>query len=290
MDITVGYFLASFFTSQIIFCATPTHWTKVGSNNFLTSNSSLEQRDVQPSVPETNIMLHFTEVPKLDFDLCVVGTLPFDSNDTELLQPFDNHIDVYQNSTLLESVNMLISTHIYVFNNTRKKQLALRGFHSANPISIQTGGSFMPRLKVIIVMHMLVSGNVHPNPGPTYQRYPCSMCSKHVARAHPALECDNCGNWTHTKCADVSNKSYDQFIEMSDFEWYCPGCNIMRLNDSLFLNNTYDDCLSDISLTSSSSLDDSNTVPVPGNLGNSNATSSPKCTNSTSDRKTSHRG
>ena len=72
--------------------------------------------------------------------------------------------------------------------------------------------------------HLLVSGDVSPNPGPVTNASKCSVCSKTVARNHRAVNCDQCRKWCHIKCGQVKPRDFKVFQSMVSFDWVCPPC------------------------------------------------------------------
>jgi len=60
-----------------------------------------------------------------------------------------------------------------------------------------------PRLLILL---LLASGNVHPNPGPapvcpTNLKYPCFVCSREVGRT--SIQCSRCKRWVHSTCSGL---------------------------------------------------------------------------------------
>ena len=63
---------------------------------------------------------------------------------------------------------------------------------------------------------LLISGDIHPNPGPVF---PCSVCSLNVSKSTWSFLCSSCNLWTHLKCSNLPNpRSYTP-------SWSCPTCN-----------------------------------------------------------------
>ena len=55
---------------------------------------------------------------------------------------------------------------------------------------------------------LLLSGDVHQNPGPA-TKYPCSMCTSNVTSRGVSYMCNRCSGWVHSKC----------------FDWACISCS-----------------------------------------------------------------
>ena len=78
--------------------------------------------------------------------------------------------------------------------------------------------SFHPPL-ILIFMLLLISGNIHPNPGPID---PCSVCSRRVTWGNRSIQCTNCSLWVHLSCSGLSPTD---FCKISPgHSWTCPMC------------------------------------------------------------------
>ncbi|KAK2171267.1 hypothetical protein NP493_1083g00012 [Ridgeia piscesae] len=88
-----------------------------------------------------------------------------------------------------------------------------------------------------IVLLLMKSGDVSPNPGPpgrkrTYNpKHPCCHCGKGVTGRSRAISCDSCDQWTHNKCAGVlSNDAYDELCSSGgEFTPLCNQCTLHAL-------------------------------------------------------------
>ena len=56
------------------------------------------------------------------------------------------------------------------------------------------------RLHLLIFL-LLMSGNVHPNPGSIF---PCSVCAGNVTWRSKSVQCCTCSKWVHLKCSRLS--------------------------------------------------------------------------------------
>ena len=84
-------------------------------------------------------------------------------------------------------------------------------------------GRYGERLTTFTFCLLLLSGDIHLNPGPT--KHPCSVCRRPVKVNQCAIECDRCMLWTHCNCCGVDNKAYETLLLTdSDFTWICPVC------------------------------------------------------------------
>ena len=67
---------------------------------------------------------------------------------------------------------------------------------------------------------ILLSGDVHPNPGPT-TKYPCPVCARNVTSRGVSYLCNRCSGWVHSKCSDLQNAAEYRRIK----DWVCSSCN-----------------------------------------------------------------
>ena len=51
---------------------------------------------------------------------------------------------------------------------------------------------------------LLLSGDVHQNPGPA-TKYPCSVCTRKVTSRGVSHMCNRCSGWVHSKCSGLQN-------------------------------------------------------------------------------------
>ena len=76
-------------------------------------------------------------------------------------------------------------------------------------------------LRLLILLLLLMSGNVHPNPGPIF---PCSVCAGNVTWRGKSVQCCACSKWVHLRCSQLS---LSQFRALgSSHSWSCPPCRI----------------------------------------------------------------
>ena len=88
-----------------------------------------------------------------------------------------------------------------------------------------------------MLLLLMKSGDVSPNPGPTEQKriytpkHPCSRCGKGVTGRSRAISCDSCDQWTHNNCAGIfSNDEYDELCSSSKFTFPCNQCTLHVLS------------------------------------------------------------
>ena len=56
----------------------------------------------------------------------------------------------------------------------------------------------LARLRLLILLLLLISGNVHPNPGPIF---PCSVCAGNVTWPGKSVQCCTCSKWVYLRCS-----------------------------------------------------------------------------------------
>ena len=72
-------------------------------------------------------------------------------------------------------------------------------------------------LRLHILLLLLMSGNVHPNPGSIF---PCSVCTGNVTWRGKSVQCCACSKWVHLRCSQLS---LSQFRALgSSHSWSCP--------------------------------------------------------------------
>ena len=77
-------------------------------------------------------------------------------------------------------------------------------------------------LAYMSLLLVTLSSEIELNPGPSF---PCGSCGKEVLDDDAAVSCDNCDNWFHIQCQDISLATYGnlQANELS-FAWVCLNC------------------------------------------------------------------
>ena len=90
-----------------------------------------------------------------------------------------------------------------------------------------TGCSVEPR-KWLLVVCLIISGDVHPCPGPA--KLPCPICHKTVRSNSKAVSCDMCEKWVHLKCTSMDKKVYEHYAQSGEtFSYSCNKCSISEL-------------------------------------------------------------
>ena len=67
---------------------------------------------------------------------------------------------------------------------------------------------------------LLLSGDVHQNPGPA-TKYPCSVCTSKVTSHGVSYMCNHCSGWVHSKCSGLQNAAEYRRIN----NWACSFCS-----------------------------------------------------------------
>ena len=92
-----------------------------------------------------------------------------------------------------------------------------------------------PFRRLLILALLLISGNVHPNPGPInnhpHPRYPCSICHLDVGR--DSLQCSACLKWAHFLCSFPTRADFRTICATGTaVGWRCPACHPQRKTGS----------------------------------------------------------
>ena len=56
----------------------------------------------------------------------------------------------------------------------------------------------------MILMLLLISGNIHPNPGPRSIRHKCPLCRKSACVEERIICSSACDSWYHVACLNIS--------------------------------------------------------------------------------------
>ena len=67
-------------------------------------------------------------------------------------------------------------------------------------------------LRFLVLLLLLMSGNVHPNPGPIF---PCSVCSGNVTWQGKSVQCCTCPKWVHLRCSQLSSPNSELLAALS---------------------------------------------------------------------------
>ena len=73
--------------------------------------------------------------------------------------------------------------------------------------------------RLLILLLLMMSGNVHSNPCPVF---PCSVCARNVTWEGRSVQCCTCSNRAYSKCSLLS---FSRFKTLGSFHsWSCPHC------------------------------------------------------------------
>ena len=86
-------------------------------------------------------------------------------------------------------------------------------------------------LRLLIFLLLLMSGNVHPNPGLIF---PCSVCTGNVIWRGQSVQCCACSKWVHLRCSRLSLSKFRALG--SSHSWSCPTCQITVTPSSSDMN------------------------------------------------------
>ena len=81
---------------------------------------------------------------------------------------------------------------------------------------------FHARLRLLTLLIFLMSGNVHPNPGPIF---PCSVCAGNMTWRGRPVQCCTCSKWVHLRCSLLFLSKFGTLG--SSHSWSCP---LLRLS------------------------------------------------------------
>ena len=83
--------------------------------------------------------------------------------------------------------------------NDRRR--APHSFSKIGRLSSTFSCPFLARLRLLVLLLLLMSGNVHPNPGPIF---PCSACARNVTWRGKSVQCCTSSKWVHLRCSRLS--------------------------------------------------------------------------------------
>ena len=76
---------------------------------------------------------------------------------------------------------------------------------------------FYPPLLLIRMLH-LISGDIHPNPGPID---PCSVCSRRVTWGNKSVQCVNCSLWLHLSYSGLPPADFRKISPEHSWTFQC---------------------------------------------------------------------
>ena len=99
------------------------------------------------------------------------------------------------------------------------RRKAAHGFFKIGCLSSSFSCLSLARLRLLILFLLLMSGNIHLNPGPVF---PCSMCAGSVTWRGKPVQCCTCSKWVHLWCSRLSHTKFRTLG--SSHSWSCPLC------------------------------------------------------------------
>ena len=85
--------------------------------------------------------------------------------------------------------------------------------------------------RYLILMLLLISGNVHPHPGPCSVRHNCSLCRKNACLEERIICCNACDSWCHVACLNVSFPQGEP--NGNSAAWICNLCSSCNFSSDL---------------------------------------------------------
>ena len=205
----MGYGLASSFTKPI--------------TTFQNPNSSLISSPFPgPTFPSiTKFLARFLGCGYKSFDLTLEISPPTPSSG-----PISSKSDPNFGISQLQNFSFLITTPAAdrrkIFNLYKSQLLSLSPSKNKNAW-----------LSIIL----LLSGDLQQNPGPRSPKAPCGICKKACTYKTPAVACDNCNVWYHTRCMAMNSSVYRALHNVS---WYCCSCQFHNFSSGLFIDTIND--------------------------------------------------
>ena len=89
----------------------------------------------------------------------------------------------------------------------------------------------------LLILLLLMSGNVHPNPGPIF---PCSVCAGNVTWRGKSVRCCTYSKWVHPRCSQLSLSKFRALGRSHSCS--CPPCRNTVTSSSDFLRHVYLHC------------------------------------------------
>ena len=89
-------------------------------------------------------------------------------------------------------------------------------------------------LRLLILLLLLMSGNVHPNSGPIF---PCPVCAGNVTWQGKSVLCCTCSKWVHLRCSQLSLSKFRALG--SSHSWSCLPCRNTVTPSSSDSSDTY---------------------------------------------------
>ena len=92
--------------------------------------------------------------------------------------------------------------HFWPCSPLNDRRGAAHSFSKINRLSSPFSCLCHARLHLLILILLLISSNVHPNPRPIF---PCSVCAGSVTWRSKSVQCCTCSKRIHQKCSQLSS-------------------------------------------------------------------------------------
>ena len=84
-------------------------------------------------------------------------------------------------------------------------------------------------LRLLILLLLLMSGNVHPNPGPIFS---CSVCAGNVTWRGKSVQCCTYSKWVHLRCSQLSLSKFRALGSSDSWSSFPCGNTVTPFSDS----------------------------------------------------------
>ena len=126
---------------------------------------------------------------------------------------------VQENSWNLDLGHFLfITSPIVIAKPRERRMLSKRRFHLHLQVVMDCilGSGVASFLSELILLFLLMSDNVHLDPGPIF---PCPVCAGNVTWQGKLVQCYTCSKWVHLRCSLLS---LSKFRTLGSFySWSC---------------------------------------------------------------------
>ena len=142
---------------------------------------------------------------------------------------------VFQFNTIIQSHNkheMLFHSH-YKTLQICLTRVDLRDYFYAE-ICLRPNYFKFVSPRYMILMLLLISGNIHPNPGPRSIRHTCPLCSKNASVKERIICCSASDSWYHVACLNISSPQGEP--NGNSAVWICNHCSSCNFSSNLLLS------------------------------------------------------
>jgi hypothetical protein len=164
-------------------------------------------------------------------------------------------------SIILDQTEVLIVTEIIygIHNFTNEASNISPNILSLSYVTSNKHRCSTRKIQPYIWTILLLSGDIEINLGPS--KCPCGICKPTVASNHRAIQCDDCDDWIHIRCGNITPTEYNRLQSISHFTWTCPPYGSINLSttsiNDIDISNPYS------SLTEELSNDENDNVFEP---------------------------